>query len=330
MTAENLKPKPLCRPNPLKEFPAMRVLTVFLLILFATSPNAQVSSAFTYQGELLDAGEPANGDFDFEFSLYFSATGGGAFVGPVRVENVAVENGLFTSSVDFGAGVYGAAYQWIEIAVRDGASTGAFTTLTPRQPLTPTPLSAHAEVAEIAETAMSVEPGSIDTQAIEDGSINLVDVDSTIQARVGVPCAAGSAIRRIFSGGTVLCEPIPNIDAVITGVAAGTGLVGGGDSGDVSIVATRRYSLQAQRETVHFLMQRPRSSAAAAGTIQSLIAISAATSPASIQSTRNTRRFPADTATMPVRITRPWAAAERILPVASMPPCRAVQATKRW
>nr|HMQ54742.1 hypothetical protein [Anaerolineae bacterium] len=46
-------------------------------------------------------------------------------------------------------------------------------------------------------------------------------------------CGSGQAIRQIYQDGTVLCEDIPPGD--ITGVAAGSGLTGGGSSGVVTV-----------------------------------------------------------------------------------------------
>jgi hypothetical protein len=48
-----------------------------------------------------------------------------------------VANGLFTVTLDFGSGVFISSDRWLEISVRTNG-VGAFTTLTPRQPITPT------------------------------------------------------------------------------------------------------------------------------------------------------------------------------------------------
>jgi len=67
------------------------------------------------------------------------------------------------------------------------------------------------------------------------GDVTL-DVDtSAIQARVSGSCTAGNAIRSINSVGGVLCEPIGSSGGDITAVSAGSGLSGGGTTGDVSL-----------------------------------------------------------------------------------------------
>lgn len=100
-------------------------------------------TAFTYQGRLDDGGTPATGLYDLSFTVYNAATGG-ASAGTRNVDNVGVTNGLFTVTLDFGAGVFAGAPEWLEIAVRPGASTGAYTGLAPRQAITPTPYALYA------------------------------------------------------------------------------------------------------------------------------------------------------------------------------------------
>ncbi len=100
---------------------------------------ASVGTGFTYQGHLKDNGNPANGAYDFQFKL-FDAVSGGAQVGStVTLDDVPVSHGLFTVKLDFGVGAFGGGARWLDIAVRPGASVGAYTTLSPRQELTPTP-----------------------------------------------------------------------------------------------------------------------------------------------------------------------------------------------
>ena len=100
---------------------------------------APVGTAFTYQGRLTDGGSPANGSYDFQFKLYDAASGGTQVGSTVTKEDVAVSDGLFTVELDFGTGVFTGDARHLEIGVRPGSSTSAYTTLMPRQTLTPTP-----------------------------------------------------------------------------------------------------------------------------------------------------------------------------------------------
>jgi hypothetical protein len=99
----------------------------------ALRAQTPVGTAFTYQGQLRQAGEPFDGTADFEFTLWDAAVGGTQLAGPEFESGVEVVNGLFTvTTLDFGEGVFAGAARWLEIAVNG-------TTLSPRQELTPAP-----------------------------------------------------------------------------------------------------------------------------------------------------------------------------------------------
>jgi hypothetical protein len=105
--------------------------------------QASVGTAFTYQGRLTEDGAPANGPYDFRFTLYNSETGGSQVGSTISWGDVSVDNGLFTVRVDFG-NVFDGTALWLEVAVRPGASTDDYTVLDPRQPLTATPYALHS------------------------------------------------------------------------------------------------------------------------------------------------------------------------------------------
>ena len=124
-------------------------ILAFAAALYApASPEitaAPLGTAFTYQGQLKQAGSPLTGTADFEFSLWDEAgTGnppaGGSQVGStVTMSNVTVANGLFTAQIDFGVGAFNGDARWLQVAVRSPAGGGTFTTLSPRQSLTASP-----------------------------------------------------------------------------------------------------------------------------------------------------------------------------------------------
>lgn len=125
----------------------------FTLALLALATfNSQLSTAhaqgtaFTYQGQLSSGGAPANGSYDLQFTLYTVNAGGVALAGPVTNSATAVSNGLFTTTIDFGPGVFTGTSNWLDIAVRTNGATG-FTELTPRQQIKPTPYAVFATTA---------------------------------------------------------------------------------------------------------------------------------------------------------------------------------------
>lgn len=119
-----------------------RVRLWLLCMVLASSAEA---TPFTYQGRLLQSGVPANGQYDLRFEL-FTAETGGIPCGPALTNAaVSVADGVFTTLLDFGTNVFSGARCWLEIGVRQA---GDFVTLSPRQPLTPTPYSIYTLKAE--------------------------------------------------------------------------------------------------------------------------------------------------------------------------------------
>jgi hypothetical protein len=117
-----------------------------LALAFTATALAQGTTAFTYQGRLNDGANPATGTYDLRFTLYDTAGGPGTAGSPVPKLGTGVTNGLFTVTLDFGAGLFNGAARWLEIAAKtNGAAT--YVTLTPRQALTPTPYALFAPSA---------------------------------------------------------------------------------------------------------------------------------------------------------------------------------------
>ena len=127
------------------------------------------STGFTYQGALLNAmGEPADGNYDFEFELYDAAMDGNLLdtdsIGPVTVTD-----GIFTVEIDFGAAFFdGLSDLWLEIRVRESSSKGSHLILSPRQPITPTPLAINADQLDGMDSTAFLTSGATVKQLIED------------------------------------------------------------------------------------------------------------------------------------------------------------------
>jgi hypothetical protein len=213
------------------------------------TPSSAVGTEFTYQGFLTDGGSAAAGSYDLQFLLYDAALGGTQIGGSVHLEDVAVVDGLFTVQLDFGLAAFTGEARWLQIGVRPGDSTAAFTSLSPRQPLTATPYALYALGAPWSGL-VSVPAGfadGVDNDTTYGAGAGLIlagatfSADSTyLQRRVDAGCPPGSAIRSIGSDGSASCQAVGNGD--ITAVDAGTGLTGGGDSGEVSLALDTSYT----------------------------------------------------------------------------------------
>lgn len=85
----------------------------------------------------MDGNAPANGTYDFRVELYDAPSGGNQVGLTLTKSAVAVNEGLFTLTLDFG-NVFDGLALWLDIAVRP-AGSGNFTALQPRQAITATP-----------------------------------------------------------------------------------------------------------------------------------------------------------------------------------------------
>jgi len=117
------------------------ICSIILHSFFCLQAMAQ-GTAFTYQGRLNTANGMAAGFYDLQCTLFNTNITGTALAESVTNAATPVSNGLFTATIDFGGSFDGTA-RWLEIAVRTNG-TGAFTTLAPRQPLTPAPYAIFA------------------------------------------------------------------------------------------------------------------------------------------------------------------------------------------
>jgi len=177
----------------------MKLRTSIMMVMFGLAilnrPAGAVplSTAFTYQGQLIQGGNPVTNTADFQFTLWDALSAGIQVAEPTSVNNVSVANGQFTASIDFGAIVFNGDARWLQIAVRSPAGSGTFTTLSPRQPLTAVPyalqtrglfVNASSQVG-IGTTAPAAPLHVVGNWNTEDGALRVSGDKATIRMSSG-------------------------------------------------------------------------------------------------------------------------------------------------
>jgi hypothetical protein len=211
----------------------MRVFLLFAF-LFAVAVVGTVSAQtteFTYQGSLQNSSAPATGNFDFEFLLYDSLTGGVQQGATLTRGSVSVANGTFSVKLDFGSQFPGA-NRFLEIHVRPTGQPG-ITVLAPRQPIGSSPYAVQSLNATNATTATTA------TNAIQLGGVAANQYVLTGDARLSDarPPTAGSA-NYIQNGTGVQATSNFNI--------SGDGTAGGTITANI-VNTTTQYNLSGSR-----------------------------------------------------------------------------------
>ena len=202
-----------------------RLLLVSLVAaLGLASGSRALSTAFTYQGQLRQGGSPTTGNCDFQFAL-FDGLSGGMQIGTLQAANgIAVSGGLFTVQLDFGAAAFTGADRWLQIGVRCPTGAGGFTTLAPRQPLTPAPYAlavpltardakgnprATMKVLDTGEGFVSTQGPNGNNNVVitslnnspNDGFVGLYDPDGNQRVGIGVLQSGDGFVQTIGPNG---------------------------------------------------------------------------------------------------------------------------------
>ncbi|MBN2508551.1 MAG: hypothetical protein JXQ71_17875 [Verrucomicrobia bacterium] len=185
--------------------------------LLAAAGSVTVACAqdtiFTYQGRLDDGNAPATGVYDLQFTLWKAASGPSQIGAPVTVNDQQVTNGLFTVSLDFGAGAFEGSARWLEVGVRAGASVGAYEILTPRTRVLPSPYAIYAGAAAVAGTASGVAANAVASSGIADGSITAADLNT-----------ASVDGRYVLKAGDTMTGPLTTPDLTVPGTITSSSL----------------------------------------------------------------------------------------------------------
>jgi trimeric autotransporter adhesin len=128
-----------------------------------------LGTAFTYQGKLSSGTNAATGNYDLKFSLFNALTSGTQVGSSLTNAATGATNGYFTVTLDFGS-VFDGNGRWLEIGVRTNGAAN-FTTLSPRQPLTPSPYALYAPSAGTASLASTVASGAVGSAGLQTGAV---------------------------------------------------------------------------------------------------------------------------------------------------------------
>lgn len=132
------------RPRSISAALGAGILIAGLAGVAAPLAAAPVSSGFTYQGRLAQAGSAFSGAADFRFRLYDAAAAGTQIGAELTAGNVTLNDGLLQVDLDFGPTAFDGQARWIEIDVAAPAGSGNWVTLSPRQPLMAAPYAQFA------------------------------------------------------------------------------------------------------------------------------------------------------------------------------------------
>ena len=235
------------KPSHLKQVCSTIVLAVVAIALPALFAGrlvgAPMGTALTYQGQLQQSGSgnitgqpqsgPVTGICDFRFSLWDAVTNGNLVGATQTVSAVSVSNGLFTVTLDFGAGAFNGDARWLDIGVRTNGG-GAFTNLFPRQlvPLAPYALYA-AEAGSVAATNfIGIVPDAqlSSNVALLNGNANFIDAVTAASF-----AGNGSGLTNLNAANLTGILPLSNLNpAVVTNRY--------GDSQDTFYISTNGVS----------------------------------------------------------------------------------------
>lgn len=211
----------------------LKLLVVFASVVIALAGHAQ-GTAFTYQGRLNDGGNPANGSYDFTFTIFGTNHGGAPITQTITNTSVAVSNGLFKSSLDFGSFLNGNP-AWLEIGVRSKGN-GSFAILSPRQELTPAPYAIFANTASNVIGTINgnqIASGSITSSQLAAGaaSANLQAGESLTNQTLVTPTLVSPLIPGGLPADTMSTSQFYAPSSTVTNVFWGDSLTYGNEDG---------------------------------------------------------------------------------------------------
>jgi N-acetylneuraminic acid mutarotase len=219
-------------------------LGIMLLGILGFVPTlAAQGTAFTYQGQLVDNGLPANGTYNFQFDVRDALTAGNAVGTNPITATLIVSNGLFTVTLDPGPGVFTGPDRWLEVSVAtNGVST--FNVLSPRQKLTPTPYAITAGsvtgpingglITSGSITATQLGSGAVTSAKLATGAVTATQLASG--AVTSAKLAAGAVTSASLAAGAVTATTLAS--GAVTGAKLAAGAVTATNLAAGSVMAT--------------------------------------------------------------------------------------------
>ena len=181
-----------------------KILLALFAVVLCYGPGAPgvglaepVGTAFTYQGRLIDNNQPADGLYDLQFKMFDASSDGNQLGLDVNLPEVDVIDGYFTVELDLGS-VFDGNNRWLDIGVRPGDQNdpNVYTTLSPRQEVTPAPHAIYADSSNwnnLIDIPPDIADGDNDTHLTETEVDAMVENNGYLKTEVDPIFTASSA-----------------------------------------------------------------------------------------------------------------------------------------
>jgi hypothetical protein len=213
------------------------VALAFVFGYLRVEAQSPVGSGFTYQGRMFDASNaPVQGTCDLALRLYDHDSGGAHIGATVTFTSVAMMDGYFDVTPDFGAPSFNGEARWLEIEA--ACPPGAGSTTFPRQAINVVPyalyaLNSSAITSTVYVTSTVYYTPSYHLQGWETitgtpttlNGYGITDVLKTGNGILTLLSASGLTLTAERDGAVIVRTGIPNIVGDSTGNARGVGAV---------------------------------------------------------------------------------------------------------
>ena len=172
------------------------------IVISIASPHdlSAQTTAFNYQGRLTDGGVAAAGTYSMKFSLFDAETGGTQVGTTLTNSSVAVANGIFAVTLDFGSSPFTGSARYLEVEVKKASDSG-YTALSPRQQILSSPYSLKTLSASSADSLSAACVGCVSDSQIDSVSGSKVS-GAVSNATSAASADTISATLPIEKGGT--------------------------------------------------------------------------------------------------------------------------------